>query len=75
MEKQERKVYDGIRYPAIDELAGSADSKYKLVVAVAHRAQEIMEDGKTFLANDDRFNKKPIGVALEEIQKERIAIK
>ena len=32
---------EGMRYPAIDELSTKADSKYKLVIAVAERAREI----------------------------------
>ena len=56
---------EGMRYPAIDELSHKADSKYKLVIAVAERAKEIKKTGKTYLSQTRNY--KPIGIALEDI--------
>ena len=63
---------EGMRYPAIDELSTKADSKYKLVIAVAERAREIKATGKTFLAQTRNY--KAIGIALEEIVADKVRI-
>lgn len=63
---------EGMRYPAIDELSSKADSKYKLVIAVAKRAKEIKESGLTYLSQTRNF--KAIGIALEEIVADLITI-
>lgn len=65
---------DGIRYPSIDQLEGKTSSKYKLVIAVAKRAREIYDTNETVLAQEERKNVKPIGVALEEIVADKVAI-
>ena len=64
---------EGMRYPAIDELSTKADSKYKLVIAVAERAREIKVTGKSYLAQTRNY--KAIGIALEEVQADKIIIK
>lgn len=63
---------EGMRYPAIDELSTKADSKYKLVIAVAERAREIKVTGKCYLAQTRNF--KAIGIALEEIVADKVRI-
>ena len=63
---------EGMRYPAIDELSKKADSKYKLVIAVAMRAKQIKKEGKSYL--ESTRNYKPIGVALEEIYADLVTI-
>lgn len=69
----ELKDKDGMRYPSIDQLASKTTSKYKLVIAVAKRAREIEETNTIYL--DQHRNKKSIGIALEEIQADKILIK
>lgn len=63
---------EGMRYPAIDELSTKADSKYKLVIAVAERAREIKQTGKTYLQATRNY--KAIGIALEEIVADLVRI-
>ena len=63
---------EGMRYPAIDELSTKADSKYKLVIAVAERAREIKVTGKSYLAQTRNY--KAIGIALEEISADKVVI-
>ena len=61
---------EGMRYPAIDELSTKADSKYKLVIAVAERARELKGTGKSYLAQTRNY--KAIGIALEEIVADKV---
>ena len=63
---------EGMRYPAIDELSTKADSKYKLVIAVAERSREIKVTGKSYLAQTRKY--KAIGIALEEIVADKVKI-
>ncbi|UKI49638.1 MAG: DNA-directed RNA polymerase subunit omega [Clostridium sp.] len=37
-------VYDGMRYPSIDDLLNVIDSKYKLAICAAKRAKIIEEE-------------------------------
>jgi DNA-directed RNA polymerase subunit omega len=67
------KTKVGMRYPSIDQLVSKTTSKYKLVIAVAKRAREIEETSKVYLENTS--NKKAIGIALEEVQADKIIIK
>ena len=69
----ETKTKVGMRYHSIDQLASKTSSKYKLVIAVAKRAREIEENNKVYL--EQTSNKKAIGIALEEIQADKILIK
>lgn len=66
------KEKEGMRYPSIDQLSGKATSKYKLVIAVAKRAEQIDETGKCLLPQT--VNVKSIGIALEEILDDKISI-
>ena len=62
-----------MRYPSIDELGNKTSSKYRLVIAVSKRAIEIDKTHKTYM--EQPFNKKSIGLALEEIYSDKILIK
>ena len=64
-----KKEYDGMRYPSIDELLEKVDSKYKLAVLAAKRAHIIDEEDWT--AAEDGICVKPIGQALEEVLEDK----
>lgn len=61
----------GLRYPSIDTLLSKIDSKYKLAYASSLRAKALKEF-------DDLSIKaqcvKPVGMALEEIEADKIEI-
>ena len=63
----------GMRYQSIDQLLDKTTSKYKLVMAVAKRALEIEENKTTYM--EQPSNKKSIGLALEEINDDKVLIK
>ena len=63
----------GMRYPSIDQLLDKTTSKYRLVMAVAKRALEIEESKTTYM--EQPSNKKSIGLALEEINDDKVLIK
>lgn len=69
------KNEDGMRYPAIDQLASRVNSKYRLVIGVAKRAHQIRENDPILIDEDERINQKSIGIALEEIHAGLIKIK
>ena len=68
----QKKEYDGMRYPSIDDLLTKIDSKYKLAYASAKRAKIIEEEN--YIAIDDSICKKPVGQALEEILEDKLTI-
>ena len=62
-------------YPSIDKLLNIVDSKYKLVHIAADRAK-VMEEHHHYQMDESEYvSKKPIGRALEEIDKGLITIK
>jgi len=63
---------DGMRYPSIDQLAAKTQSKYKLVVGAAKRAKELNAGDEPLISNPR--SKKNLGIALEEIIEDKIAI-
>jgi len=65
------KNLEGLRYPSIDDLLNNIDSKYKLAYASALRAKIIKEKDDVTI---DSICSKPVGVALEEIQANKIKI-
>ncbi len=67
-----KKEYDGMRYPSIDELLEKVDSKYKLSVLAAKRAHIIDEEDWT--AAEDGICVKPIGQALEEVLEDKCSM-
>lgn len=58
-------IFDGMRYPSIDELLNKIDSKYKLAICAAKRAKIIEDEDWTSIENP--ICVKPVGQALEEI--------
>ncbi len=67
------KVYDGMRYPSIDELLKVVDSKYKLAAAAAARAR-IMEEEDDYTSLEDHKCYKSVGIALEEILEDKTRV-
>lgn len=63
---------DGMRYPSIDELIDKTNSKYVLVIGAAKRARDIDQEKKHLI--DKPYNKKSIGIALEEIVQDKIKL-
>lgn len=59
-------------FPSIDVLLTKVDSKYSLVVAASKRAREL-KSGDSLLINRPN-SYKYVGIALEEIDKEKIII-
>ncbi len=62
-------------YPSIDKLLLHVDSKYRLVHIAAQRSNEIKETHHLQMKEQDYISKKPIGRALEEVEKDLIEIK
>lgn len=62
-------------YPSIDKLLLHVDSKYRLVHIAAQRSNEIKETGHLQMNKDKYISSKPIGKALEEVEKDLIIIK
>ncbi|HHY71600.1 MAG TPA: DNA-directed RNA polymerase subunit omega [Thermoanaerobacterales bacterium] len=58
-------------YPSIDSLTGKYDSKYTIAVASAKRARQLVEGAKELV---DVKTKKPVSVALFELDAEKIKI-
>jgi len=66
-----KKNKDGMRYPSIDKLLEKINSKYKLVYAASKVAEIIDRDE---LIVEDAKCVKSIGIALEEILKDKVKI-
>ncbi len=65
---------DGMRYPSIDKLTEITHSKYRLIVAAAKRANDLLyKEGVEPLIENPRSVKK-IGIALEEVVQGKIEI-
>lgn len=62
-------------YPSIDKLLNIVDSKYKLVHIAADRAKIMKEHKHYQMSESEYISKKPIGRALEEIDKGLLMIK
>ncbi|HHV72230.1 MAG TPA: DNA-directed RNA polymerase subunit omega [Clostridia bacterium] len=58
--------------PSLDSLLEKVDNKYTLVVAAAKRARQLMDGQKALV---DSQSKKPVTIALEEINQNKINIK
>ena len=65
------KNKEGLRYPSIDDLLKTIDSKYKLAYTAAFRAKIVKEKDDSVV---DTKCEKPVGVALEEIAANKIDI-
>ena len=59
--------------PSIDSLQEKVNSKYVLVTLAAKRARQLLETKKPLI--DNPKSKKYVGIALEEIDAEKILIK
>lgn len=62
-------------YPSIDKLLNIVDSKYMLVHIASRRSKQMLENDHYQMNEKDYVNKKPLGRALEEIEKGLIQIK
>lgn len=62
-------------YPSIDKLLLHVDSKYRLVHIAAQRSNEIKETEHLQMDKDEYLSFKPIGKALEEVEKDLIEVK
>ncbi len=59
-------------YPSINELLEKVDSRYTLVVVVAKRARQIIDEDKL---EAESCSKKPVSIATQEIFEEKIVYK
>ncbi len=62
-------------YPSIDKLLNIVDSKYKLVHVTSQRSKQMLENNHYQMRENEYTAKKPIGRALEELEKGLIKIK
>ena len=60
--------------PSVDELLKIVDSKYKLVHVISMRSKDILENNRLQMKESSYVNKKAIGRAMEEIEKNLIKI-
>ena len=56
-------------YPSINELTKKVDSKYTLVMIIAKRARQIVDDSKPLIETDDI---KPVSIAIKEMDQEKL---
>ena len=61
-------------YPSIDKLLNIVDSKYMLVHIASRRSKQMLENNHYQMNEKDYVNKKPLGRALEEVEKGLIQI-
>ncbi len=61
-------------YPSIDKLLNIVDSKYMLVHVASRRAKQMLDNDHYQMNEKDYVNKKPLGKALEEVEKGLIQI-
>lgn len=62
-------------YPSIDKLLNIVDSKYKLVHVASIRSKQMSEKNHYQMKDNEYYNKKELGRALEEVEKGLITIK
>lgn len=61
-------------YPSIDKLLNIVDSKYMLVHIASRRSKQMLENDHYQMNEKDYVNKKPLGRALEEVEKGLIQV-
>lgn len=61
-------------FPSIDRLLNIVDSKYKLVHIASQRSKEMIQTRHFQMNEKDYVNKKELGRALEEVEKELIKL-
>lgn len=62
-------------YPSIDKILTKVDSKYLLVHVISQRSKQMLEYDHYQMKESEYKNKKPLGRALEEVDKGLITIK
>ncbi len=62
-------------YPSIDKLLNIVDSKYTLVHVASIRSKQMSEKDHYQMNDNEYYNKKELGRALEEVEKGLITIK
>ena len=62
-------------YPSIDRLLNIVDSKYKLVHVASIRSKQMSENNHYQLKENEYYNKRELGRALEEVEKGLITLK
>lgn len=65
---------DGMRYPSIDKLTEITHSKYRLIVAAAKRANDLLYDENAKPLVENPRSVKEIGIALEEVVEGKIKV-
>lgn len=66
---------EGMRYPSIDKLSSITHSKYKLIVAAAKRAKDLIYDSENHKQLIEHpQSQKAIGIALEEVVEGKIEV-
>lgn len=61
-------------YPSIDKLLTKVDSKYLLVHVASKRSKQMLEFNHFQMKEEEYENKKPLGRALEEVDKDLITV-
>ncbi len=61
-------------YPSIDKILTKVDSKYMLVHVISKRSKQMLEYHHFQLKEDEYVNKKELGRALEEIDRNMIRV-
>lgn len=62
-------------HPSIDKLLNIVDSKYKLVHVASLRSKQMLTTKHFQMKEEEYKNKKELGRALEEVEKELIKVK
>lgn len=61
--------------PSIDSLMTKINSKYTLVTVSAHRARQLREQPELFQKNSKTKSVSYVGMALEEIEEEKLTFR
>lgn len=61
-------------YPSIDKILTKIDSKYMLVHVISKRSKQMLEYNHFQMKENEYKNKKTLGRALEEIDKDLVTI-
>lgn len=61
-------------YPSIDKILTKVDSKYLLVHVISKRSKQMLEYNHFQMKEEDYKNKKTLGRALEEVDKDLVKI-
>lgn len=61
-------------YPSIDKILTKVDSKYLLVHVISKRSKQMLEHNHFQMKEEDYENKKELGRALEEIDRDLVKV-